>query len=127
MRTRGPNGHERGRDHSPDCLILFHFIFWQMTHGAGGKKYNYSRIIYYQGPFLDRLLLAEICRLITQNTFFRRLSIWQQQPSNQHLQLAGYVHLPPEAHPLFRTHLSFLEFPRDQVSSSFHILLRMSH
>lgn len=112
---------------SPDGLMLLHFIFWQMTHGAGGKKCNYSRIIYYQRLFLDSLLLVENCRLTTENTFFRRLSIWQKQTSNQHLQLAGYVHLPPVAHPQFHMHLSFLEFLHDEVNSSFHILMRMSH
>lgn len=113
---------------SPDDLMLFHFIFWQMTHEAGGKKYNNSRIVSYQRPLLDSLILVEKCRLTTENTFFQRLSIWQQQqPSNQHLQLGGYFLLPPEAHPPFHMHLSFLESPHNQVSSSSHILLRMSH
>lgn len=86
---------------NPDSLLLLRFIFWQMARGARRKKYNDSGIIYHQRPFPHSLFLAENHRLITENDFSWKPSFWQQQPSNPHLQLAGYVHLPPEAHTLF--------------------------
>lgn len=80
---------------TPSCCFVL------SSGGARRKKHNDSGIIYHQRPFPHSLFLAENHRLITENDFSWKRSFWHQQPSNPRLQLAGYVHLPPEAHTPF--------------------------
>lgn len=48
---------------SPDGLMLFHFISWQMTHGAGGKNTMILGLFIIRGHFLIACFLLKIAAL----------------------------------------------------------------